>query len=102
MSKAKKKIIVRACEDCSCVDRGALGVIKAIEDSTGLAMGESNSKYDFDRSSCLGGCEFGPNMLVNDDIVLGVTPDTVMAEIAKIAEAKPVKKKNQLEILLED
>src|SRR5262245_48231143 len=99
----KKKTVIRACEDCNCVDRGALDVIRAIEESTGLAIGETNSKYDFDRSSCLGGCEFGPNMLVNNDIVLGLKPDTVMAEIAKIANAKSVdKKENTLDILLED
>ena len=99
----KKKTVIRACEDCSCVDRGALEVIKAIEESTGLAMGETNKEYDFDRSSCLGGCEFGPNMLVNSDIVLGVQPDTVMAEIAKIANAKPTgNKPDTIHNFLED
>ena len=103
MPKAKKKIVIRACEDCSCVDRGALEVIRTIEASTGLAMGESDSKYDFDRSSYLGGCEFGPNMLVNNDIVLGVKPDTVMAEIAKIANTTPLdNKQNTLDNMLED
>lgn len=99
MPKAKKKVIIRACEDCSCVDNGALEVIKTIEESTGLAMGESNSKYDFDRSGCLGGCDFGPNILVNSEIVMGLKPGTVMAEIIKIANSAPLNKKQKEENL---
>lgn len=99
MPKAKKKVIIRACEDCSCVDNGALEVIKTIEEGTGLAMGEKNSKYDFDRSGCLGGCDFGPNILVNSEIVMGLKPNTVMAEIAKIANSAPLTQKQKEEDL---
>lgn len=103
MAKAKKKVVIRACEDCSCVDNGALEIIKTIEQSIGIPMGETNREYDFDRSSCLGGCEFGPNILVDNDIVIGVKPNTVMAEIAKIANAKPTnKKQDELYAMLED
>ena len=31
MSKTKKRVVIRACEDCSCVDNGALAVIEAIK-----------------------------------------------------------------------
>lgn len=92
---AKKRTIIRACEDCSCVDNGALAVIEAIEEGTGVSMGEKNSKYDFDRSGCLGGCDFGPNILVNSEIVMGLKPHTVMAEIAKIANGTPLTKKQR-------
>ena len=99
MPKTKKKVVIRACEDCSCLDNGALAVIKSIEEGTGLEMGEQNSKYDFDRSGCLGGCDFGPNILVNSEIVMGLKPDTVMAEIIKIANATPLTKKQKEENL---
>lgn len=99
MPKSKKKIVIRACEDCSCVDNGALAVIKSIEEGTGLEMGEQNSKYDFDRSGCLGGCDFGPNILVDSEIVMGLKPETVMSEIAKIANATPLTKKQKEENL---
>jgi NADH:ubiquinone oxidoreductase subunit E len=99
MPKTKKKIVIRACEDCSCVDNGALEVIKTIEEATGLAMGEQNTKFDFDRSGCLGGCDFGPNILVNSEIVMGLKPDTVMAEIIKIANSAPLSKKQKEENL---
>lgn len=105
MPKAKKKVVIRACEDCSCVDNGALEVIKTIEESTGLEMGQQNSKYDFDRSGCLGGCDFGPNILVNSEIIMGVKPDTVMAEIIKIATGVPLtqkQKEENLNKILED
>ena len=99
MPKAKKRIVIRACEDCSCVDRGALAVIEAIKEGTGVPMGEKNIKYDFDRSGCLGGCDFGPNILVDSEIVIGLKPDTVMAEIAKIVNGVPLTKKQKEENL---
>lgn len=99
MSKTKKKVVIRACEDCSCVDNGALEVIKTIEEATGLEMGEKNSKYDFDRSGCLGGCDFGPNILVNSEIVMGLKPENVMVEITKVANSVPLTKKQKEENL---
>ncbi|MBI2038275.1 MAG: NAD(P)H-dependent oxidoreductase subunit E [Candidatus Magasanikbacteria bacterium] len=86
----KKPTIVRVCQDCSCIENGAEAVVKKIEDETGLTLGEKNKQYDLDYSVCLGGCDFGPNMLVNGNFVMGAQPDKVMEQIEKAAETKPL------------
>ncbi|OGH93172.1 MAG: hypothetical protein A2534_02665 [Candidatus Magasanikbacteria bacterium RIFOXYD2_FULL_39_9] len=102
---AKKPTVVRVCQDCSCMENGAEAVLKKIEDETGLALGEKNKNFDLDYSACLGGCDFGPNMLVNSNFVMGATPDNVMDKIEKAAETKPLTQKEKeanLDKLLED
>ena len=37
-------------------------------------------------TSCLGCCDFGPNMLVNENLILGVTKYTALDEIKKAAQ----------------
>ena len=53
----------------------------------------------------MGGCDFGPNMLVNNNFVMGANPDNVMKKIAEAAETKPLtqkEKEENLDKLLED
>ncbi len=96
---SKKPAIVRVCQDCTCMENGVDKVVEKITAMTGLSMGEKNKEMDLDISGCLGGCDFGPNMLVNGNLVLGINPDTVMDEIAKASETKPLTQKEKEEHL---
>ena len=60
--------------------------MQKIEKTVGLTAGTENEQYDLDYSACVGCCEFGPNLLVNGNVLLGAEKDTVMTEIAKTAE----------------
>ncbi len=102
---SKKPTVVRVCQDCSCTENGAEATLKKIEDEIGLTLGEKNKNFDLDSSACLGGCDFGPNMLVNNNFVMGANPDNVMDKIEKAAETEPLtqkEKEDNLDKLLED
>ncbi len=62
--------------------------MQKIERATGLKADAKNNEYDLDYCGCLGCCDFGPNLLVNNNIVLGVDKNSVMEEIAKAAETE--------------
>ena len=55
--------------------------MEELSKQTGLEAGEQNKKFDVDFACCLGCCDFGPNILVNDNLVLNVKPETIMGQI---------------------
>jgi NADH:ubiquinone oxidoreductase subunit E len=85
-----KKVTVRICQNYSCVENGSERVMAEFTKQTGLEAGKQNKKYDVDYACCLGCCDFGPNILVNDSLVLGIKPETVMQQIDKAA-SEPAK-----------
>jgi NADH:ubiquinone oxidoreductase subunit E len=96
---SKKPTVVRVCQNYSCVENGSESVMKKIEDETKLKPGKKNTKYDLDYACCLGCCDFGPNMLVNDNLVLGAKTDTVMEQIDEAALVKSRTQKEKEENL---
>lgn len=61
--------------------------MKKIEETAGLLAGQKNDKYDLGYCGCLGCCDFGPNLLVNENLVIGASKENIMEEIAKASEA---------------
>ena len=101
----KKQITVRVCQNYSCVENGSERVMEALARETGLQAGEQNKQYDVDYACCLGCCDFGPNMLVNDNLVLGVKPETVISQIDQAANEKSAtqqEKDDRLQQALDD
>ena len=86
----KKRVVIRVCQNYSCVENGSEKVMQELQKQTGLEPGELNTKYDIDYACCLGCCDFGPNMLVNDNLILNVKPETLMSQIDTAAN-EPVK-----------
>lgn len=76
-----KKTTVRVCNEASCVGRGSVEIMKKIE--------EAGTDYDLDYCPCVGCCEFGPNLKVNDSLVLGVKEGTVIEQIQEAVAATP-------------
>ncbi len=81
-----KQVIVRVCNEPPCAEKGAGGIMKKIEQTLGMIFGTKNENYDLDTCPCLGSCEFGPNLLVNNNLVTRASKDTVMAEINRAAD----------------
>lgn len=79
------QITIRVCCNTSCAKKGSAGIMQKIEQSTGLKAGNNNSEYDIDFCGCLGCCDFGPNLLVNNNLVLGVDKRNVMEKISEAA-----------------
>ncbi len=98
----KKPTAVKICCGHRCSSRGANQIMEKIEKE----IKSEADDYNLEFTSCLGCCDFGPNMLVNDNFVLGVTKYTVMDEIKKasqiIAPTSADKKSNLDKTLKED
>ncbi len=100
-----KQIVIRVCNEPSCANKGAGHIMSLIEKAIGLIAGKKNEKYDLGYSACVGCCEFGPNLLVDNELVLRADKDTVMDEIDKASKAvalTPEEKMANLDKALED
>lgn len=80
---------IRVCSNTSCAKKGSASIMQKIEQSTGLIAGNKNSEYDLDFCGCLGCCDFGPNLLVNENLILGAEKRTVMEKISEAAGNTP-------------
>lgn len=80
-----EQINIRVCNHTSCSKKGAASIMQKIEQSTGLKAGNKNSEYDIDICGCLGCCDFGPNLLVNNNLILGAEKRTVIEKISEAA-----------------
>ena len=101
----KKPVVIRVCNEPSCANKGSGHIMKIIEKAIGLIVGDKNEKYDLNYSACVGCCEFGPNLLVDNELVLRADKDTVMAEIDKASQAvalTPEEKMANLDKALDD
>ena len=75
---AKKEI--RVCRGTACHSGGSRELIVALEEATGLKVGESNDEYGLDWVECLGQCQAAPNLLINGKLCTNVDP----AKISKL------------------
>ncbi len=72
--------VVMVCKTLSCRLRGAQEVMDALEDRFGIHMGGTteDARYTIETTECLGLCDMAPCMLVGDDRVGPLTPDTAV------------------------
>ena len=52
-------------------------VAAALEEATGLKMGESNESFSLDFVECLGQCQSAPNLLINGKLFQNVDADSI-------------------------
>lgn len=69
--------LVSVCTSISCFLRGADDVLAAIEDESGVPDGETGGegKFSVEHIECNGACGGAPVVLVNYEMIEGVTPD---------------------------
>jgi len=60
---------IRVCTNVPCMLRGSAGIMKALEETLGVAEGEvtPDGRCSFIHFECLGACEHAPMMMVDDD-----------------------------------
>lgn len=77
--KAKGKFIIRLCRTISCDMQGKESVARQLENDLGIGFGETtdDGKFTLEWANCLGMCDKGPAMLVNEQIFTRVTPEKV-------------------------
>ena len=72
----KGKFVIRLCRTISCELREKDKVLKALEAELGIKMGQTTPDllYSLDYANCMGMCDKGPSMMVNDDLYAELTP----------------------------
>lgn len=85
-SKPQGRNIVRLCKTISCEHAGKENVAKAIERELGINFGETtkDQKVTLEYTSCLGMCDQGPAMIVNDQVFTMLDPEKACEIISKI------------------
>lgn len=78
-SETTGKFIIRLCQTLSCDMAGKKNVARQLENELGIAFGETtpDGHFTLEYANCLGLCDQGPAMLVNDVAYTRVTPEKV-------------------------
>ena len=78
-TEPKGKFIVRMCRSISCDMAGKERVARQLRNDLGIEFGETTAdgKFTLEWTNCLGMCDQGPAMLVNDVSHVKVTPEKV-------------------------
>lgn len=76
-SEPKGRNIVRLCQTITCDMIGKENVAKAIERELGVKFGETtkDNRITLEYANCLGMCDQGPAMIVNDKVYTKLTPE---------------------------
>lgn len=84
--KKRGKNIVRLCKTIVCDLAGKSEVEAAIERELGIAFGETtrDGSITLEYTNCLGMCDQGPAMLVNDRVYTHLDPETACAILSEI------------------
>lgn len=83
--------LVSVCTSISCFLRGADDVLAAIEDESGVPDGETggNGKFSVEHVECNGACGGAPVVLVNYEMIEGVTSDKARELIKWLRDGGP-------------
>lgn len=75
-TKPRGTYVIRVCKTISCHMAGKDDIIKVLEKSLKIQVGETtvDNKFTLLTANCLGWCHKGPVMLVNDDVYPELTP----------------------------
>lgn len=76
-SKPKGRNIVRICRTITCDMKNKDSIVKAIERELGIKMGETtkDKKFTIEYANCLGLCDEGPAMAINERVYTKLTPE---------------------------
>lgn len=77
--KPKGKFVVRLCGTISCDMAGKDRVAQQLETDLGIKFGETTAdgKFTLEWAHCIGMCDQGPAMLINENVFTKVTPELV-------------------------
>src|SRR5450759_601850 len=77
--ESRGRFVFRLCGTISCELSGKSRVARQLEKDLGIRFGETTAdgRFGLEWASCLGMCDQGPALLVNDRVYTGVTPEQV-------------------------
>lgn len=84
------KNVVRVCKTISCHMKNKEAIVRAIENTLKIKVGETTHDKQFTllTANCLGWCHKGPVMLVNDEVFPEVTPETAVEILNEYGRTK--------------
>lgn len=73
------RFVIRLCRTISCDMRGKDRVARQLENDLGIAFGNAtpDGRFTLEWANCMGMCDQGPAMLVNDKLYTRVCPERV-------------------------
>lgn len=83
--KPRGKYIIQVCKDIPCYISSDINVLNIIEKELGIRVNETtpNKQFTLEYTSCLGCCEAGPVMRINDKIYTHLTADKIKAILSE-------------------
>lgn len=78
-NKPLGRFVIRLCQTISCDLAGKDAVAQQLRNDLGIDFGQTTAdgKFSLEWASCLGMCDQGPAMLINDQVFTKVTPNKV-------------------------
>lgn len=79
--------VIKICDNISCYLTGYEDVAKAFSDKLGLVYGQTtpDQRFTLLPVSCLGACDHGPVLMIDEDTHRDVSPDAVAAILERYA-----------------
>ncbi len=76
-TEPKGRNIVRICQTISCDMKNKQAVVSAVERELGVNIGETtrDRKFTVEYTNCMGLCDQGPAMAVNERVYMKLTPE---------------------------
>ncbi len=83
------RFVIRLCRTISCDMAGKEAVARQLENDLGVSFGEStpDGRFTLEWANCIGMCDQGPALLVNDQVFTHVTPEKVQDILAACERA---------------
>jgi len=77
--KPKGRFVIRVCRTMCCHMQGKDRVARQLETDLGIKFGETtpDGRFTIEHANCIGMCDLGPALLVNDRVYTQVTPSEV-------------------------
>lgn len=84
-TEPKGRLIVRLCQTISCDLAGKTAIAHTLEKELGIKFGETtpDKKFTLEYSNCIGMCDQGPAMLINEQVFTKLTPSKVIDILKK-------------------
>jgi len=85
-SKPKGRNIIRLCRTIACDIKDKLSIEKAIERELGIKFGETtaDNKFTIEFANCIGMCDEGPAMAINEKVYTKLTPEKAIQIINEL------------------
>ncbi len=85
-AQPKGRNIVRLCQTITCDLAGKKSVAKAIERELGISFGQTtkDGKFTLEYINCLGMCDQGPALLIDERVYSKVTPEKAIQILAGV------------------